>query len=78
MRGDISISSCRKRDRKAASLQVRFRDGREAGSFGPIAKKVIYVETDAPLNRNYRQIPYARVNRPIWPLDEVTAPGLVI
>jgi hypothetical protein len=47
-------------------------------AFGPIAQKVIYVETDAPLNRNYRQIPYARVNRPIWPLDEVTTPGLVI
>lgn len=47
-------------------------------AFGPIAKKVIHVETDAPLNRNYRQIPYARVNGPIWPLDEVTAPGLVI
>ena len=46
-------------------------------AFGPIAKKVIYVETGAPLNRNYRQIPYARVNRPIWPLDEVTAPGLI-
>jgi microcystin degradation protein MlrC len=37
-------------------------------AFGPIAKKVIDVETGAPLNRNYRQIPYARVNRPIWPL----------
>ena len=46
-------------------------------AFGPIAKKVIYVETGAPLNRNYRQIPYARVNRPIWPLDEVTSPGLI-
>ena len=46
-------------------------------AFGPIAKKVIYVESGAPLNRNYRQIPYARVNRPIWPLDEVTTPGLI-
>ena len=26
---------------------------------------------------NYRKIPYARVSRPIWPLDEVTTPGLV-
>ena len=32
----------------------------------------------APLNRNYRQIPYTRVNRPIWPLDEVTSPGLIL
>jgi microcystin degradation protein MlrC len=46
-------------------------------AYGPIAKKVIYVESGGPLNRNYRQIPYARVNRPIWPLDEVTTPGLI-
>jgi microcystin degradation protein MlrC len=46
-------------------------------AYGPIAKKVIYVESGGPLNRNYRKIPYARVSRPIWPLDEVTTPGLV-
>jgi hypothetical protein len=32
-------------------------------AFGSIAKKAIDVETDAPLYPNYRQIPYARVNR---------------
>ena len=47
-------------------------------AFGPIAKKVIYVATNAPLNRDYREIPYTRVNRPIWPLDEVTAPALIL
>jgi microcystin degradation protein MlrC len=46
-------------------------------AFGPIARKVIYVESGGPLNRNYRNIPYARVSRPIWPLDEVTTPGLI-
>jgi microcystin degradation protein MlrC len=46
-------------------------------AFGPIAKKVIYVESDAPLSRDHRKIPYTRVNRPIWPLDEKTAPGLI-
>jgi microcystin degradation protein MlrC len=46
-------------------------------AFGPIAKRVIYVESDAPLARDYRRIPYTRVQRPIWPLDEETKPGLI-
>lgn len=46
-------------------------------AFGPIAKKVIYIQSDAPLNRNYRALPYTRVKRPIWPLDERTEPGLI-
>ena len=46
-------------------------------AFGPIARKVIYVDADGPLSRDYRRIPYSRVQRPIWPLDEATQPGLV-
>ena len=46
-------------------------------AFGPIAKRVIYVDSDAPLSRDYRQIEYVKVNRPIWPLDENTRPGLI-
>jgi microcystin degradation protein MlrC len=46
-------------------------------AFGPIAKKVIYVDSDAPLARDYRRIKYTRVQRPIWPLDEETKPGLI-
>jgi microcystin degradation protein MlrC len=48
------------------------------GNFGPIAKQVIYVESDGPLRRDYRKIPYTRVQRPIWPLDEQAAPTLLI
>ncbi len=47
-------------------------------AFGPIAHKVIYVETDGPLDRNYTRIPYTKVARPIWPLDNETAPGLIL
>ncbi|HEX3349572.1 MAG TPA: M81 family metallopeptidase [Acetobacteraceae bacterium] len=47
-------------------------------AFGPIASRVIYVDTDGPLSRDYRRIPYTRVTRPIWPLDEVAEPGLVL
>ena len=47
-------------------------------AFGPIAQKVIYVDSDGPLSRDYRNIPYARINRPIWPLDVQTTPGLIV
>jgi len=47
-------------------------------AFGPIAKRVLYVDSDAPLSRDYRKIPYTKVNRPIWPLDAETQPGLII
>ena len=46
-------------------------------AFGPIASAVLYVETDGPLPRHYERIPFQRVNRPIWPLDAETSPGLI-
>jgi len=46
-------------------------------AFGPIAAKVIYVESDGPLARDYRKLPYTRVQRPIWPLDAEVKPGLI-
>src|SRR5713226_4194552 len=46
-------------------------------AFGPIAKKVIYIDSDGPLSRDYRKIPYTKVARPIWPLDESTRPSLI-
>lgn len=47
------------------------------GAFGPIASKVIYVDSDGPLSRDYRRLPYTKIMRPIWPLDERTSPGLI-
>jgi microcystin degradation protein MlrC len=64
-------------DLRVKKLIVVKSTNRFMAAYGPIAKKVIYVESGGPLNRNYWKIPYARVNRPIWPLDEVTTPGLV-
>ena len=46
-------------------------------AFGPIAARVLYVDSDGPLSRDYRKIAYTRVERPIWPLDEATSPGLI-
>ena len=64
-------------DPRAQKLVVVKSTNHFMAAFGPIAKKVIYVESGGPLNRDYRRIPYARVQRPIWPLDEATAPGLI-
>ncbi len=47
-------------------------------AYGPIAKKVIYVESSGPLPRDHRKVPYTKVERPIWPLDEDAKPrGLI-
>jgi len=46
-------------------------------AFGPIARKVIYVDSDGPLSRDYGKIGYTKMQRPIWPLDETTSPGLI-
>jgi microcystin degradation protein MlrC len=46
-------------------------------AYGPIAKHVLYIDSDAPLSRDYRKIAYRKVARPIWPLDGETEPGLI-
>lgn len=48
------------------------------GNFGPIAKQVLYIDADGPISRDHRKLPYTRVQRPIWPLDEETRPGLLL
>ena len=47
-------------------------------AFGPIAKKVLYIDSDGPLPRDYRKLPYQHVTRPIWPLDADARPGLIL
>jgi len=46
-------------------------------AFGPIAKMVIYIDSDGPIPRDYRKIPFTRLQRPIYPLDPATSPGLI-
>ncbi len=47
-------------------------------AYGPIAKKVVYVESSGPLRRDHRKMPYTKVQRPIWPLDPEARPrGLI-
>ena len=38
-------------------------------SFSQIAAQVLYAEGDGPLPRDYAQLPWQKVQRPIWPLD---------
>jgi microcystin degradation protein MlrC len=47
-------------------------------SFSKIAAQVIYAEGDGALPRDYRKLPWARIQRPIWPLDAATEPRLII
>ena len=47
-------------------------------AYGPIAKKVLYIDADGPIPRDYRKIPYTKVQRPIWPLDEGSTPRLIM
>ena len=46
-------------------------------AFAPIASKVLYCDADGPIPRDHRRVPYARVQRPIWPLDEHVGPVAV-
>jgi microcystin degradation protein MlrC len=36
-------------------------------AFAPIAKEVLYVESDGPLARDHRRVPYTKIDRPMWP-----------
>jgi microcystin degradation protein MlrC len=47
-------------------------------SFSKIAAHVIYAEGDGPLPRDFRKLPWRRVQRPIWPLDSEAEPRLII
>ena len=38
--------------------------------FAPIAADVLYVDSQGPIPRDMRKVPYTRIRRPIWPLDE--------
>lgn len=65
-------------DPRAKRLVVVKSTNHFMAAFGPIAKKVLYIDSDAPLSRDYRKVPYQNVRRPIWPLDEETSPGLIL
>ncbi len=46
-------------------------------AFAPFASRVIYCDANGPIPRDHRKVPYTRVQRPIWPLDEQVQPVLL-
>jgi microcystin degradation protein MlrC len=40
--------------------------------FEPIASEIIYCDTPGSLNSDLKNIPYKKVPRPIWPLDDIS------
>ena len=47
-------------------------------SFSTIATEVIYADGDGPIPKDIRRLPFQRVQRPIWPLDAVAEPLLIL
>ena len=47
-------------------------------AFSKIAAEVIYAEADGALPRDFRKLPWSKIERPIWPLDAETEPKLII
>lgn len=46
-------------------------------AFAPHASQVLYCDSGGPIPRDHRKVPYTRVQRPIWPLDEDVQPVLL-
>jgi microcystin degradation protein MlrC len=46
-------------------------------AFAPLARRVLYCDSGGPIPRDHRQVPYTRVQRPIWPLDENVQPVMI-
>jgi microcystin degradation protein MlrC len=46
-------------------------------AYAPLASRVLYCDSGGPIPRDHRQVPYKRVQRPIWPLDENVQPVLL-
>ena len=46
-------------------------------AFAPYASRILYCDSGGPIPRDHRKVPYKRVQRPIWPLDENVEPVLL-
>ena len=40
-------------------------------AYDPIAARMVWVDTPGPCSSQLRSLPYRRLRRPVWPLDEV-------
>ncbi len=46
-------------------------------AFSPFASRILYCDAGGPIPRDHRKVPYTRVQRPIWPMDESVQPVLL-
>ncbi len=46
-------------------------------AFSPGASQVLYCDSGGPIPRDHTQVPYTRILRPIWPLDQNVSPALI-
>ena len=46
-------------------------------AFAPLASRILYCDSGGPIPRDHRKVPYTRVRRPIWPLDENVQPVMI-
>jgi microcystin degradation protein MlrC len=46
-------------------------------AYAKVARQVLYVDSGGPIPRDHRQVPYTRIERPIWPLDDHPHPTLL-
>jgi microcystin degradation protein MlrC len=65
-------------DPKARKILVVKSNQHFYASFSQIAAQVIYAEGDGALPRNYKKLPFSKIERPIWPLDATAEPKLII
>lgn len=47
-------------------------------AFSPFASRVLYCDSNGPIPRDHRTVPYTRIQRPIWPLDDAVRPTLLV
>ena len=47
-------------------------------AFSPFASRVLYCDSNGPIPRDHRKVPYTRIQRPIWPLDDAVLPTLLV
>ena len=65
-------------DPRAKRILVLKSSNHFMAGYGSFISGVIHAHSDGLLRRDdFRLIPYQRVSRPIWPLDEQTSPGLL-
>ena len=46
-------------------------------AFAPFARRILYCDSGGPIPRDHRMVPYTRLQRPIWPLDEDARPVML-